>query len=61
MAANVPLGLEMVAGLVVMVAVGAVESGLSARAHYSLLGALLIATGLLAPLATAAALRIALE
>ncbi len=42
-------------------AVGAVESGLSARAHYSLLGALLIATGLLAPLATAAALRIALE
>jgi len=42
-------------------AVGAVEAGLSARAHYSLLGALLIATGLLAPLATAAALRIALE
>jgi heme exporter protein B len=42
-------------------AVGAVESGLTARAHYSLLGALLIATGLLAPLATAAALRIALE
>ena len=42
-------------------AVGAVESGLSARAHYSLLGALLIATALLAPLATAAALRIALE
>jgi len=42
-------------------AVGAVESGLSPRAHYSLLGALLIATGLLAPLATAAALRIALE
>jgi heme exporter protein B len=42
-------------------AVAAVESGLSARAHYSLLGALLIATGLLAPLATAAALRIATE
>lgn len=42
-------------------AVAAVESGLSPRAHYSLLGALLIATGLLAPLATAAALRIAVE
>ena len=42
-------------------AVGAVESGLSPRAHYSLLGALLITTGLLAPLTTAAALRIALE
>jgi heme exporter protein B len=42
-------------------AVAAVESGLSPRAHYSLLGALLIATGLLAPLATAAALRIAIE
>jgi heme exporter protein B len=42
-------------------AVGAIESGLSPRAHYSLLGALLIATALLAPLATAAALRIALE
>lgn len=42
-------------------AVSAVESGSSARGHFSLLGALLIATALLAPLATAAALRIATE
>ena len=42
-------------------AVVAVDSGLSAQAHLSLLGALLIATGLAAPLATAAALRISLD
>ena len=42
-------------------AVSAVETGSSARGHFSLLGALFIATGLLAPLATAAALRIATE
>jgi heme exporter protein B len=42
-------------------AVSAVESGASARGHFSLLGALFIATALLAPLATAAALRIATE
>lgn len=42
-------------------AVGAVESGLSARAHLSLLGALLIFSTLGAPLATSAALRIAVE
>jgi heme exporter protein B len=42
-------------------AVGAVDSGVSARGHYSLLGALLIGTALLAPLATGAALRIAIE
>ena len=42
-------------------AVVAVESGLSARGHLSLLGALLIFTTLLAPPATAAALRIATE
>ncbi|MBL8305082.1 MAG: heme exporter protein CcmB [Rubrivivax sp.] len=42
-------------------AVGAMESGLSARAHFSLLGALLIFTGLGAPLATAAALRISMD
>jgi len=42
-------------------AVSAVEAGLSARGQFSLLGALLIASGLLAPLATAAALRIATE
>jgi heme exporter protein B len=42
-------------------AVGAVETGSSARGHFSLLGALFIATALLAPLATAAALRIATE
>lgn len=42
-------------------AVSAIESGLSARGHYSLLGALLIASVLLVPLATAAALRIATE
>jgi len=42
-------------------AVSAVETGASARGHFSLLGALFIATGLLAPLATAAALRIATE
>jgi heme exporter protein B len=42
-------------------AVGAVESGLSPRGHYSLLGALLIVTALLAPPATAAALRISTE
>ena len=42
-------------------AVSAVESGSSARGHFSLLGALLIMTALLAPLATAAALKIATE
>lgn len=42
-------------------AVSAIESGLSAQGHYSLLGALLIATAVLAPPATAAALRIATE
>ena len=42
-------------------AVSAVETGSSARGHFSLLGALFIATGLLAPIATAAALRIATE
>jgi heme exporter protein B len=42
-------------------AVVAVESGLSAAGHYSLLGALLIATALGTPLATAAALRISTE
>ena len=43
------------------VLVAAVYSGQSARGHYSLLGALLIFTALLAPVATAAALRIATE
>lgn len=42
-------------------AVGAVESGVSAQGHYSLLGALLIFTTLLAPWATAAGLRISTE
>ena len=42
-------------------AVGAVESGISASGHYSLLGALLIVTTLLAPWATAAALRISTD
>jgi heme exporter protein B len=42
-------------------AVAAVDSGLSARGHLSLLGAFLIFTGLIAPPATAAALRIATE
>jgi len=42
-------------------AVGAVESGQSASGHYSLLGALLVATALGAPIATAAALRISTE
>ena len=42
-------------------AVGAMDSGLSPRAHFSLLGALLIFTSLGAPLATAAALRISLD
>jgi heme exporter protein B len=42
-------------------AVVAIDSGLSARGQFSLLGALLILTMLLAPLATAAALRIATE
>ncbi len=42
-------------------AVAAVEAGLSAAPHLSLLGALAIVTLLGAPLATAAALRIALE
>jgi|SRR5450755_76379 len=41
--------------------VAAVDAGVSARGHYSLLGALLIFTTLLAPIATAAALRIATE
>lgn len=42
-------------------AVVAIDSGLSARGHFSLLCALLILTALLAPPATAAALRIATE
>ena len=42
-------------------AVGTVEAGMSAAGHFSLLGALLIATALGAPLATAAALRISTE
>ena len=42
-------------------AVVAVESGLSAQAHFSLMGALLIFTALGAPWATAAALRISLD
>jgi heme exporter protein B len=42
-------------------AVGAVDSGISASGHFSLLGALLIFTTLIAPPATAVALRIALE
>ena len=42
-------------------AVMAVDSGWSAQAHLSLLGALLIVTALAAPLATAAALRISLD
>jgi heme exporter protein B len=42
-------------------AVAAINSGLSARGHFSLLGALLILTALGAPPATAAALRIATD
>jgi heme exporter protein B len=42
-------------------AVAAIDSGLSAQAHLSLMGALLILTALGAPLATAAALRISLD
>jgi len=42
-------------------AVTNVEAGLSAGGHFSLLGALLLATALGAPLATAAALRISTE
>jgi heme exporter protein B len=42
-------------------AVSAVDAGLSPRGHYSLLGAVLIFTAVLAPAATAAALRIATE
>jgi heme exporter protein B len=42
-------------------AVGAVDAGISASGHFSLLGALLIVTALIAPPATATALRIALE
>lgn len=42
-------------------AVAAIDAGQSAGGHFSLLGALLIVTALLAPLATAAALRIATE
>lgn len=42
-------------------AVGAVEAGLSAQPHLSVLAALLILTGLGAPPATAAALRISLD
>ncbi|MBI5255371.1 MAG: heme exporter protein CcmB [Burkholderiales bacterium] len=42
-------------------AVGAVDAGMSAQAHLSLLGAFLIASLLGAPLATAAALRISLD
>jgi heme exporter protein B len=42
-------------------AVGAVDSGMSPKAHFSILGALLIVTALGAPVATAAALRISLD
>jgi heme exporter protein B len=42
-------------------AVAAIDAGLSAQGHYSILGALLIFTALTAPPATAAALRIAVE
>ena len=42
-------------------AVDAVEQGLSASGHHSLLGALLIATAMGVPWATAAALRISTE
>ena len=42
-------------------AVAAIDSGVSARGHFSLLGALLIVAALVAPPATAAALRIATE
>lgn len=42
-------------------AVAAVQAGESAAGHYSLLGALLIATALGVPIATAAALRISTE
>jgi heme exporter protein B len=42
-------------------AVVAVQTGTSPMGHYSLLGALLIATAIGAPLATGAALRIAVE
>jgi len=42
-------------------AVGAVDTGISTSGHFSLLGALLIITSLVAPPATAVALRIALE
>jgi heme exporter protein B len=42
-------------------AVGAIDAGMSPRAHLSLLAALLIVTALGAPLATAAALRISLD
>jgi len=42
-------------------AVGAVDAGLSPRGHFSLLGAVLLFMSLLAPPATAAALRIATE
>jgi heme exporter protein B len=42
-------------------AVSAAEAGISTRGHFSLLGALLIASVLLAPLAAGAALRIATE
>jgi heme exporter protein B len=42
-------------------AVGAVDSGLSPRAHYSLLGAFAIFAALGAPLATVAALRISMD
>jgi heme exporter protein B len=40
-------------------AVSAVQAGVSAQGHFSLLGALLLLTGMGAPLATAAALKIA--
>ena len=42
-------------------AVAATDAGLSVRGHYSLLGAFLVFSALLAPPATAAALRIATE
>jgi heme exporter protein B len=42
-------------------AVGAVEAALSPRAHFSLMGAILIFTALGVPWATAAALRISLD
>ena len=58
---GLPLPLSIPALIFGTGAVSAADAGLPTGGHFSLLGALLIATALAVPLATSFALRIALE